>query len=63
MLISMPTCTSTIFGFFQAIAELPSQRHDCRSKYDKVTPKVATDAMLFHRLLPSIVGRRMGIVR
>jgi hypothetical protein len=32
MLISMPTGTSTIFGAFQAIKELPSPRHDCRSK-------------------------------
>jgi hypothetical protein len=32
MLISMPTGTSTIFGVFQAIRELPSPRHDCRTK-------------------------------
>src|ERR1019366_4583294 len=32
ILISMPTGTSTIFGHFQAIRELPSPRHDCRSK-------------------------------
>jgi hypothetical protein len=32
MLISMPTDTSTIFGVFQAIRELPSPRHDYRTK-------------------------------
>jgi hypothetical protein len=30
MLISMPTCTSTIFGVFQAISELLGPRRDCR---------------------------------
>jgi hypothetical protein len=30
MLISMPTCTSTIFGVFQVIRVLLGQRHDCR---------------------------------
>jgi lactate/malate dehydrogenase, alpha/beta C-terminal domain len=48
---------------FQTIRELPSRRHDCRSKYDKVTLKVATGAMPFDRLLSSIVGRRTGIIR
>ncbi len=32
MLISIPTGTSTIFGVFQAIRELPSRRHDYRAK-------------------------------
>jgi hypothetical protein len=32
-------------------------------KYGKATPKVATGAMQFDRLLSSIVGRRTGIIR
>jgi hypothetical protein len=32
-------------------------------KYGQATPKAAAGAMLFDRLLPSIVGRRMGIIR
>ena len=35
MLTSMPTGTSTICGAFQAIRELPSPRHDCRSGGDR----------------------------
>jgi hypothetical protein len=30
ILISLPTCTSRIFGVFQSIRELPGQRHHCR---------------------------------
>jgi hypothetical protein len=50
MLISIPTGTSTIFGVFQAIRELPSPRGTIAAlKYGKATPKVAQACAFFSR--------------
>jgi hypothetical protein len=50
MLISMPTCTSTIFGVFQVMSELPVSGTIAAVKYVKTTSKAATGAMQFDRL-------------
>jgi hypothetical protein len=48
MLISIPTGTSTIFGVFQAIRELPSPRGTIAAlKYGRATPKVAQACAFF----------------
>jgi hypothetical protein len=50
MLISMPTGTSTIFGVFQAIRELPSPRGTIAApKYGKATLKGAQACAFFSR--------------
>jgi hypothetical protein len=62
ILISMPTCASTIFGFFQAIRDSQVSSTIAAVKYGQATPKAA-GAMPFDRLLSSVGGRRPGIIR
>jgi hypothetical protein len=62
MLISMPTCTSTIFGVFQVIRVLLGQRHDCRGKIE-ATSQATSDEIHFDQLLLKMAGRRTRINR
>ena len=62
MLISMPTRTSTIFGVFQVIRVLLSQRHNCRCTYDRGYAESGIGRIHDHLLL-TMVGRRTHISR